>query len=29
RLTTRAVDQLALEPGRQVWMQIKSVALAD
>ena len=29
RLTTRAVDQLALEPGLQVWMQIKSVALAD
>ena len=29
RLTTRAVDQLALEPGREVWMQIKSVALAD
>ncbi|ROQ45012.1 molybdate transport system ATP-binding protein [Marinobacter sp. 3-2] len=29
RLTTRAVDQLALEPGQQVWMQIKSVALAD
>lgn len=29
RLTTRAVDQLALAPGRSVWMQIKSVALAD
>lgn len=29
RLTTRAVDQLALAPGRPVWMQIKSVALAD
>jgi len=29
RLTARAVDQLALAPGRRVWMQIKSVALAD
>lgn len=29
RVTTRAVDQLALTPGRHVWMQVKSVALAD
>mgnify|MGYP000155318437 FL=1 len=29
RLTTRSVAQLGLEPGRQVWMQIKSVALVD
>ncbi|ARM82728.1 MULTISPECIES: molybdenum ABC transporter ATP-binding protein [Marinobacter] len=29
RLTTRSVDQLGLEPGKTVWMQIKSVALVD
>lgn len=29
RLTTRAVHTLALEPGQQVWMQVKSVAIAD
>lgn len=29
RLTTRAVDRLGLEPGRKVWMQIKSVALVN
>lgn len=29
RLTTRSVDQLGLEQGKNVWMQIKSVALVD
>ncbi|WP_373001486.1 molybdenum ABC transporter ATP-binding protein [Marinobacter sp.] len=29
RLTTRAVAQLGLTPGMQVWMQIKSVALVE
>ncbi|MDS1311042.1 molybdenum ABC transporter ATP-binding protein [Marinobacter xiaoshiensis] len=29
RLTSRAVHTLALEPGQQVWMQIKSVAIVD
>jgi molybdate transport system ATP-binding protein len=29
RLTTRAVSQLGLAPGMQVWMQIKSVALVE
>ncbi len=29
RLTTRAVHTLAIEPGQQVWMQIKSVAIVD
>lgn len=29
RLTSRAVTKLGLEPGMTVWMQIKTVALAD
>lgn len=29
RLTSRAVHQLGLWPGRQVWMQIKAAALVD
>jgi len=29
RLTTRAVHQLGLQPGRQVWMQIKTAALVE
>lgn len=29
RLTARSVEQLRLSPGQRVWLQIKSVALAD
>lgn len=29
RLTTRAVHNLAIAPGQQVWMQVKSVAIVD
>lgn len=29
RVTSRAIDQLALTPGKPVWMQIKSVALVE
>lgn len=29
RLTSRSVHQLQLSPGQRVWLQIKSVALAD
>lgn len=29
RLTSRSAAQLALEPGQQVWIQIKSVALVE
>ncbi|MEH6560054.1 MAG: molybdenum ABC transporter ATP-binding protein [Marinobacter sp.] len=29
RLTTRSVHTLAIEPGQQVWMQVKSVAIVD
>ncbi|MGO1460839.1 MAG: molybdenum ABC transporter ATP-binding protein [Marinobacter sp.] len=29
RLTTRSVHTLAIEPGQQMWMQIKSVAIVD
>lgn len=29
RLTSRAVHTLAIEPGQQVWMQVKSVAIVD
>jgi molybdate transport system ATP-binding protein len=29
RVTSRAVDQLELSPGKPVWMQIKSIALVE
>ncbi|RBW49053.1 molybdenum ABC transporter ATP-binding protein [Marinobacter sp. F3R11] len=29
RLTTRAVHTLAIAPGQQLWMQVKSVAIVD
>lgn len=29
RLTSRAVHQLGLQPGRRVWMQVKSAALVE
>lgn len=29
RLTTRSVHTLGIEPGQQMWMQIKSVAIVD
>jgi molybdate transport system ATP-binding protein len=29
RVTARAVDELQLTPGLQVWAQVKSVALVE